>query len=346
MTGTMRSVVKLTAQPGAELTSSPIPRIRPDEILVRMKAASVCGTDLHIYTWDPWAQGRIHLPQIIGHEFTGVVVEAGNEVRSVQVGDYVSAESHIVCGTCFQCRTGKYEICQNLKIIGVDRDGAFAEYVAIPGLNAWKNSSAIPPPVATMQEPLGNAIDTVLAEEVAGKSVAVLGCGPVGLLAVGVARICGATAIYASDLNDFRLGLARRMGAHHVLNPNRDRVVDAILDLTAGVGVDVVLEMSGSPRALQEGLEILTPGGRVSLLGLPKGPVALDLNNHVIFKGARLYGITGRKMFSTWFKASRFLESGLLDLSPLVTHELKLEQFKKAMDLMQEGNCGKVILYP
>jgi len=342
----MKAVVKTQRAQGAELLEVPIPEIKSDEVLVKVKATSICGSDLHIYQWNEWSQSRIKVPQIMGHELAGEVVEVGKEVTSVKIGDYVSAETHIPCGRCYPCRTGKPEVCLHLKILGVDRDGAFAEYVAIPEIDVWKNDPSIPPESASIQEPLGNAVDTVLAEDVAAKTVLCLGDGPVGLLAIGVAKASGASLIIATDLRDYRLELAQKMGAHIILNPRRDNVEEVVLDHTHGAGVDVVLEMSGSPEALAQGLRLVTPGGRVSLLGLFDRNVEVDLNNGVVLKAVRVYGITGRRMFSTWYKSSRLLSSGLLDVTPLITHKFPLTEFQKGMELMGRGECGKVVLFP
>ncbi|HEV8335014.1 MAG TPA: L-threonine 3-dehydrogenase [Candidatus Polarisedimenticolia bacterium] len=343
---TMGAVVKSRASAGAEWKQVPVPQVGPEDILIEVKAASICGTDLHIYQWDEWASQRIHIPQVMGHETAGEVVETGKEVTTVKVGDYVSVETHITCGTCYPCRVGRAEVCSNVKIVGVDTDGSFARYLKLPARCAWKNDRSLPPEIAALQEPLGNAVDTVMAEDVSGKTVVVLGAGPVGLLAMGVARASGASVIFATDISDYRLGLAKKMGATHTFNPKRDRVVEAVMDLTRGDGVDVVIEMSGNPDALAQGFKVLAPGGRLSLLGLSHGPVRIDLNNAVILKGARIYGITGRKIFTTWYKSSRLLTSGILDLNPLLTHRLPVTQFAAAMDLMQKGECGKIALLP
>lgn len=344
--GTMKAVRKMEPKPGAVYTEVGIPEVGPGEVLVKVKATSICGTDYHIYEWNPWAQSRIRPPQTMGHELAGEVVEVGSGVKSVKVGDYVSAETHIPCGVCYACRTDRMHICLNMKILGVDRDGAFAEYITVPEIDVWQNDSSIPPEIAAIQEPLGNAIDTVLAEDVAGKSVLVTGMGPIGLLGVGVARVSGATTIICTDVQPYRLELARGMGATHVLNPKQDDVVASVMEVTGGVGVEVLLEMSGNPAALDEGLKALVPGGRVSLLGLFGGDVTSDLNNGVIFKGARVYGITGRKMFSTWYKSRNFLASGLLDVSPVITHTFPLADFEQGVALIAKGVCGKVVLLP
>jgi len=342
--GTMRAIVKVKPGPGAELQRVPIPKPGKGEILVKVKVTSICGSDLHIYNWNSWAEQHVHPPQIMGHELAGEVIEIGENVRSVNIGDFISAETHIPCGHCKPCRTGNRHICSNLKILGVDTNGAFAEYIAMPEVVAWKNDASIPHKFASVQEPLGNAIDTVLSEDVAGKSVAIIGTGPIGILAVGVARISGATQIFVTDINDYRLGLAQKMGADVMLNPNRDDVVQQVMEATNGEGVDVVLEMSGNESALIQGCQLLTPGGRLSLLGVFDHQVSVDLNNLIIFKGIRVYGITGRKMFSTWFKAANFLKSKVLDLSPAITHEFKLEEFEKGFELMRSGMCGKIVL--
>ncbi len=342
----MNAVIKTKPQFGAEWGEAPIPAIGPHEVLVKVIACSICGTDVHIYEWNDWAAHRIKPPQIMGHEVAGEVVEVGNEVSSIHVGDYVSAETHIPCGLCFQCKTGKPEICRNLKILGVDTNGSFAQFMRMPEVDVWKNSKALPPEVATVQEPLGNAIDTVLSEDIAGKTCVVVGCGPVGLFAIAVAHACGATTLIATDVNEYRLSLAKRMGATHTFNPTKSEVVKEVLELTHGDGVDVMCEMSGNARALHEGLAMVTPGGRASLLGLYGDKQTIDLNTEVIMRGIRLLGITGRTMFGTWYKAARFLESGLIDPTPIITHKFPLRDFAKAMDLMMSGNSGKVVLLP
>ena len=345
-TETMLAVVKTRPERGVDITRVDIPHCRPHEVLVRLRATSVCGTDLHIYNWDQWAQTRLVLPRILGHEAAGEVVAVGADVQGIAVGDLVSAETHIPCGQCYQCRTGKPEVCRHLKILGVDTDGAFAEYVALPEVDVWKNDPTIPLEFTAIQEPLGNAIDTVLVEDVAGKTVLVTGCGPIGLLAIGIARASGATCIFATEVSPLRRQLAERMGATWVLNPLEVDIVEAVRDETNGDGVDVLLEMSGNAVALKQGLHALTQGGRVSLLGLFERPVSLDLNTEVILKDVRLYGITGRHIFATWYKAARFLQSGRLDPSPIITHRFPLAEFDQAMDLITHGECGKVLLLP
>lgn len=344
MTGTMVALVKERPEPGAVLREVPIPQIGDDEVLVKVDYASICGTDVHIYVWNEWAQNRIKTPHIMGHEFAGHVVETGRSVRGFSEGDFVSSETHIYCGHCYQCRTGHSEVCQNLQILGVDRAGAFAEYVAVPERVLWRNDDSIPAAWASIQEPMGNALDTVNSESVAGKTVLVTGAGPIGILAVGIAKAFGATQLFVSDLSDYRLGLATQMGADVVLNPTRDDVVARVLEGTQGVGVDVVLEMSGSEAALHQGLKALTPAGRMSMLGLPDRLVTINMTDDVIFKELRLYGVTGRKIFSTWQTVSRLLASRLVDPTPAITHNLKFEDWQQGMDAMVAGTSGKVVL--
>ncbi len=349
MQGKMRALVKTDPAPGARLVSVEIPPIGPKDVLVKVKAASICGTDLHIYQWDQWAQSRIHPPRRFGHELAGEVVEVGSEVSVVQLGDYVSADSHIACGTCYQCRTGRRHICANLAILGVDVDGCFADCAVIPESSIWKNAPSLRPEVACVQDPLGNAVYATLVEPVSGKSMAVFGCGPVGLFSVGVARASGARPIFAVDVNDYRLGLARQMGATHLVKADDADVVQTIMTETAGLGVDVVLEMSGAHAAIQQGFQVLTKGGRFTAFGIPEEPIPdFDMANQVIFKGARVIGINGREMFQTWYEMADLLNSGALDPSPVITHTFPLEQYESAFDLLLSGGrqCGKVVLIP
>lgn len=343
MSGTMRALVKHHAGEGAILKEVPIPTIGPDEVLVQVKATSVCGTDVHIYTWDEWAQSRVNPPYVFGHEFSGIVVEVGENVKSVNVGDHVSAETHIVCGHCHSCRRGDYHICMNTQIIGVDRDGCFAEYVALPANNLWVNRKDLPFENASIMEPFGNAVHTALSGPIVGKTVAVIGCGPIGLMAVAVAKASGARSVFALDLNEYRLNLAEEMGASHLIRSNQEDPVKAVKSLTRGEGVDVVLEMSGHPIAIRQGFEMLTHGGRMSMLGLPTRPVEIDITNDIVFKGVTIHGITGRRMFETWEQAAGLLESGRIDLTPLITHRYSLEDFEEGFALMKSGNCGKVV---
>ena len=313
-------------------------------MLIKVKLASICGTDVHIHDWTRWAQHRLTPPRIIGHEFVGKVEKIGAEVTHVEIGDRVSAESHISCGSCYQCRNGYSEVCKNLKLLGVDYDGACAEYLTLPEHVVWENDPDIPDEWATIQEPFGNAIDTVMAEDVTAKTVLILGAGPIGLFATGIARASGASLIIVSDPNNYRLNISKKMGAHIALNPGKQDITPLILEATNNNGVDVVLEFSGNYQALNQGLKVITPGGRISILGIYERRVSVDLNKEVIFKKIRIYGITGRKIFSTWHKTSRFLSSGLVDPSPIITHQFPLKDYEKGIRLMRDGKCGKVIL--
>lgn len=344
---TMRAIVKTAPGAGFELREVPVPEVGPKDLLVKVRATSICGTDLHIYEWNQWAQGRIRPPLVIGHEFSGDVVAVGSAVLDFEGGEYVSAESHVICGVCRMCREGNGHICHDTTILGVDLDGSYAEYVRIPAKNAWKNPASLPPEFASLQEPLGNAVHTVLSGPIAGKTCAVFGCGPQGLMALGVAHSAGATRIFAVDVNDYRLELARRMGATKTLNPLRDDVVGSILaDTEDEGGVQVVCEMSGHPQAIRQGFEVLANGGRYSMLGIPASAVELDIARHIVFKGATVQGIIGRRVFETWYQTSALLASGRLDISPLITHRFPLEKFEEAFELMHSGNSGKVVLTP
>lgn len=346
MPSMMKAVVKTKAGPGFELREVPVPEIGPKDILLRTRATSICGTDIHIYNWDTWAANRIKPPVIIGHEFCGDVVKIGELVTEVAVGDFVSAESHIVDHTCDLCRTGMAHICRNTQIIGIDRDGSFAEYVAMPADNAWHNPPNMPSEIAALEENFGNAVHTALETPVVARKVLVTGCGPVGVMTIAVAKAAGARAIYASDVSDYRLALAKKMGADMIINPSREKLPDLILDATNGEGVDVLLEMSGAPSAIRDGLKLLKSGGHAVLLGLPSKPFEFDLANLVIMKGITVHGIAGRKLWETWYEIRGLLRSGAVNLEPVITHRFKLEEFQQAFETMMSGNSGKVVLFP
>lgn len=341
----MKAIAKLNPGPGAKLITRDVPSPKSRDILVKVRATSICGTDVHIYDWDPWAQTRIKLPRIFGHEFTGEVVRVGDKVSEIEVGDVISAETHIYCGKCFQCRGSQAHICQNLKVLGIDVDGCFAEYVSIPERCAWKVGPDVPAEMAAVLESLGGAVHATLAEEISGCAVAVFGCGPVGLFTIAIARLLEASSIFATEVNEFRLRLARRMGADMVFNPQEVDVVKEIRRATGGRGVDVFLEMSGNPTAIQQGFQVLRGGGHYVAFGLPPHSVEIDLTRDVIFKGIKLRGIFGRRIFDTWHRMAEMLRSGL-DVSPVITHTFPLSEFDKAMQLVKSGNCGKVILLP
>jgi threonine 3-dehydrogenase len=340
----MNAIVKTQAGPGMEIRQVDIPPVGPNDVLVKVQAVSLCGTDKHIFDWNAWAASRIHPPRIVGHEMAGIVVETGAEVASLKPGDHISSESHIVCGHCFQCRNNQAHICANLRILGVDTDGIFAEYAVLPQRNCYKNDPKLDPQVTCMQDAMGNAVYTALSGEIVGNTVAVIGCGAIGLGAIPVCKASGAKAVFATDVSPYRLDLAKRLGADLTLNPKTSDVVKIVMDETGGVGVDVVLEMSGHPTAIAQGFEMLRKGGRVSLLGLPDAPLMMDLNNWIIFKGATVLGINGRELFRTWDKMAALQVSGLVDFSPIVTHRLPFAEFAKGFELMHSGLCGKVTL--
>jgi threonine 3-dehydrogenase len=343
---TMKALRKMQAAKGLQMDTVAVPSIGPTDVLVRVKTASICGTDLHIYGWDRWSQGRIKPPVTLGHEFCGTVERVGDEVRAVKPGDFVSAEMHVNCGHCHQCRLGQAHICQNLRIIGIDQDGAFAEFVKIPATNIWKLDAAIPEHYGAILDPLGNAVHTVLAGPVAGQTVLVTGCGPIGLMCIAVAKACGSSTVFATETNEKRRAMAKKMGADVVLNPAAEDAVRKILAETKGTGVDALLEMSGNPTAIQQGFKALRAGGRASLLGIPTENVPLDLVNDVIFKGATVQGIYGRRMYETWVQMTALLKAGRLNLEPLFGERASLDKFESAFTLLQGGLAGKILLYP
>ena len=346
MAAMMKALRKMEAAKGLTLESVPVPEVGHGQVLVRVKAASICGTDLHIYGWDHWSQGRIKPPVTLGHEFCGVVERAGADVTSVQAGDFVSAEMHVNCGHCHQCRLGEAHICPNVRVIGIDQDGAFAEFVKIPATNIWKLDAAIPERYAAILDPLGNAVHTVLAGAIAGQTALVTGCGPIGLMAIAVAKACGSSTVFATETNAHRREMAKQMGADVVINPAAEDAVAKILGETGGTGVDVLLEMSGVPSAIQQGFKALRAGGRASLLGIPTENVPLDLVNDVIFKGATVQGIYGRRMYQTWVQMTALLKAGRLNLEPLFGERVGLENFEDAFAKLQSGMAGKILIYP
>src|SRR6266705_1059597 len=346
MATTMKALRKMQAARGLSMEPAQVPAIGPTDVLVRVKAASICGTDLHIYGWDRWSQGRIKPPVTLGHEFCGVVEKIGDDVEAVKAGDFVSAEMHVNCGHCQQCRLGQGHICQNLRIIGIDQDGAFAEFVKNPASNIGKLDPAIPEHYGAILDPLGNAVHTVLAGPIAGQTVLVTGCGPIGLMSIAVAQACGSSRVFATETNEKRRAMARKMGADVVLNPATEDAVARILSETNGAGVDALLEMSGNPMAIQQGFRALRAGGRASLLGIPTENVPLDLVNDVIFKGATLQGIYGRRMYETWVQMAALLKAGKLNLEPLFGERASLDKFESAFTLLQGGLAGKILLYP
>jgi threonine 3-dehydrogenase len=344
----MWAIRKLRSEPGLVLDETPVPSVGDDDVLVRVEAASLCGTDLHIFHWDNWAAHRIHPPLTLGHEFAGTVVDIGRNVRHVAPGDYVSAESHVTCGMCFHCRTGHAHMCEETKILGVDRDGAFAEFVAVPESVIWLNDrTKLPPEIATLQEPFGNAVFATSLHDLAGKTVAILGCGPVGLFSVAIARASGAGRILASDRVAYRLGLARTMGATDLVNV--DDVADVpswFLEQNEGEHVDVVFEMSGAPSAIGDAFRIARNGGHVVLFGIPARPVEVDVAESLIFKNLTVTAVNGRQIFGTWYRTRWLLEHGVVDLRPLITHRYPLTEFERALEELDAGEACKVVLFP
>jgi threonine 3-dehydrogenase len=342
----MRALVKESAGPGIVLRDVPVPTCGPTEALIQVHHAGVCGTDLHIWEWDSWASNRLKPPVVIGHEFAGRITQLGQEAAQdnlLAVGDLVTAEGHVVCGHCLQCRLGDGHLCRRTQIIGVDRDGAFADFIVMPASNVIK-LDGIPTEIGAIMDPLGNAVHTVLEAQVPGSTVLVLGCGPIGCFAVGVARAAGASLVIASDFNPTRLELAREMGAQVTLNPGTDDVVARVRELTGGDGVDLVCEMSGHPSGHAQALAAARMGGRVNLLGTPNRTTEVDFARDIIFKGLTLYGVTGRKMYQTWHQMRRFLRAGQLDPRPVITHRFPLECIRDAIQVIKDGQAGKVIL--
>ena len=340
----MKALVKSKPEPGFTLTDVAVPELGHNDVLIRVEKAGVCGTDAHIYGWDQWAQNRIKPPLVIGHEFMGRVAAVGSAVTSVAVGDRVSAEGHIADLTCVLCRTGQAHICERVKIIGVDRDGAFADYISMPEYNVWKLDPAIPDEFAAIFDPLGNAVHTVMAAGVSTKSVVITGVGSIGLMAIPVARAAGAASVYAIDVNPAKLELAKRLGADATFHAVNDDWVGAVHRDTNGDGADVLLEMSGYGSSIDKGLQTLRNGGTAALLGIPSDEIKINLAERIIFKGLTVLGINGRKMFETWYQTQALVKSGRVDLRPIITHVLPFEQFDKAFALMKSGEAAKIVL--
>ena len=349
----MKAVRKVKPELGAELVEVDKPKVGSDDILVKVKATSICGTDVHIYKWDEWSQNRIKVPQTLGHEVAGEVIEVGSHCKRIKVGDYVSAETHIYDPGDLTALLGQFHIGENMKILGVDCDGAFAEYFIVPEMVAWSNDKSITPEFATVQEPLGNATYAVLGEDsdVAGKTMVIIGDGPIALFAVGVAKVCGVTTLFHIGKYDFNMEISKTMGSNHRLYANKEDVnrIEFIMDHTNGFGADIVLDMVGSPQALDEGFKILRKGGRFTAFGIAaKSPCLVDYNNGIVFKGAQIHGISGRKIFDTWYRNRNFLASGLLDISPVITHLFSLDDYEKGFGEMmaRPRKSAKIVLFP
>lgn len=338
----MKALVKKERRPGIWLDEIAEPKVGPNDVLIKIAKTAICGTDMHIYKWDAWAQKTIPVPMAVGHEYYGHVVEIGSEVAGFKAGDRVSGEGHITCGYCRNCRAGRRHLCRNTVGVGVNRPGAFAEYLAIPAGNAFRLSAAISDDVAAILDPFGNATHTALAFNMVGEDVLITGAGPIGVMAVAIARFVGARHVVITDVNDYRLELARKMGASRAINVTRESLDQTMKDLDMQEGFDVGLEMSGNAAALRELLRTMHHGGSVAILGIPPEDTAIDWNQ-VIFKGLTLKGIYGREMFETWYKMSSLLQSGL-SLAPIITHHFAIADYLQGFETMGSGQSGKVIL--
>lgn len=348
----MQALSKSSPAPGAQLIDADIPTPGAGELLVKTKAVSICGTDVHIYNWDEWAQSRIKTPMIFGHEFAGEVMEIGpNTDTHVKIGDMVSGETHIYCGKCYLCKMGNRHICATVKLRGVDVTGCFAEYLTMAANTAWVNPKNLPVEAASAQEPMGNAVHTIFeGGDVKGETVAIFGCGSIGLCAAAICRAAGAKHVFAVDISDYRLSLAKSMNGTAditTINAKREDPVNVIMQGTDGHGVDTFIDMSGAAPVYSQGLAALRPGGKACLLGLPKEKmVHIDITNDIVFKQARVFGINGRKIWGTWETAAKLLSEGKVDLGKLVTHKFPMSQFEKAFETIKSGNSGKIVMYP
>ena len=342
MTTTMRVLSKLERKEGIWMSEAPVPAVGPNDVKIRIKKTAICGTDIHIYNWDEWAQKTIPVPMHVGHEYAGEVVEIGSHVSGFSIGDRVSGEGHITCGHCRNCRAGKRHLCRHTVGVGVNVPGAFAEYLVLPAINAFKLPDSIPDEVAAFMDPLGNAAHTALSFDLVGEDVLITGAGPIGCMAVAICRHVGARHVVITDVNPYRLELAKKMGATRAVNVKEQSVSDVMKELGMTEGFDVGLEMSGNGPAFEGLLEAMNHGGRVAILGIPPAGVTIDWNQ-VIFKGLVLKGIYGREMFETWYKMTAMLQSGL-DVKPVLTHRFKIDQYAEAFETMRSGKSGKVVL--
>ena len=337
----MKALVKRSAEPGIWMENVPMPTVSTNEVLIKVEKTAICGTDLHIYNWDEWSQRTIHPPLVIGHEFVGEIVDLGLGVHNYSVGDRVSAEGHITCGICRNCRAGRRHLCTDTKGIGVNRDGAFAEYITVPASNLWLIPDEIPSEIAACFDPLGNATHCALSFTVVGEDVLITGAGPIGIMAAGICRFIGARHVVVTDINDFRLELAGKMGATHLVNVARENLDEAMRAQNIHEGFDIGLEMSGNPEAFNDMLHHMYHGGRVALLGILPAKTLIDWDQ-VIFKGLHIKGIYGREMFETWYKMTQMVAGGL-DLNPILTHRLAIDDYMAGFEAMKSGECGKVV---
>ena len=338
----MKSLVKQKPEVGIWLQDVDVPEYGHNDVLIKIKKTAICGTDMHIYNWDGWSQKTIPVPMTTGHEFVGVIEAIGQEVNGFEIGDRVSGEGHITCGYCRNCRAGRRHLCRNTVGVGVDRTGAFAEYLCIPAVNAFKLPDDISDDIASIFDPFGNAVHTALSFDLVGEDVLITGAGPIGIMAAAICKHVGARHVVITDVNEYRLELARKMGATRAVNVMQTELSDVIEDLGMTEGFDVALEMSGVPSAVQSMLKTMNNGGKIAMLGIPPSDMAIDWNQ-VIFKGLQIKGIYGREMFETWYKMVSLLQSGL-DISPIITHHFNIDDFQKGFDVMGSGKSGKVIL--
>ncbi|MFT6898412.1 MAG: threonine 3-dehydrogenase [Paraglaciecola sp.] len=338
----MKALSKLHAQKGIWHTQAAIPEPGHNDLLIKIRKTAICGTDMHIYNWDEWSQKTIPVPMIVGHEYVGEVVEIGQEVRGFNIGDRVSGEGHITCGHCRNCRAGRRHLCRNTSGVGVNRQGAFAEYLSIPAFNAFKIPDNISDDLAAIFDPFGNAVHTALSFDLVGEDVLITGAGPIGIMAAAVAQHVGARHVVITDINEYRLQLARDMGATRAINVSHENLTDVMQELGMTEGFDVGMEMSGVPTAFRDMLSKMNNGGKIAMLGIPPGDVAIDWDQ-VIFKGLTIKGIYGREMFETWYKMATLIQGGL-NLSPIITHQFNIDEFQQGFDTMGSGQSGKVIL--
>ncbi|WP_405601910.1 MULTISPECIES: L-threonine 3-dehydrogenase [unclassified Pseudoalteromonas] len=338
----MKALSKLKAEPGIWMTDAPKPEVGHNDLLIKIRKTAICGTDVHIYKWDEWASKTIPTPMVVGHEYVGEVVDMGQEVRGFKVGDRVSGEGHITCGHCRNCRAGRVHLCRNTTGVGVNREGAFAEYLVIPAFNAFKIPDNISDELASIFDPFGNAVHTALSFDLVGEDVLITGAGPIGIMAAAVAKHVGARHVVITDVNEYRLDLARKMGASRAVNVANEKLEDVTKELGMTEGFDIGLEMSGVPSAFNAMLNNMNHGGKIAMLGIPPSDMAVDWNQ-VIFKGLVIKGIYGREMFETWYKMASLIQSGL-DLNPIITHQYSVDDFQAGFDMMISGQSGKVIL--
>lgn len=338
----MKALIKSKREPGIAMGEVSVPEIGPNDLLIKIRKSAICGTDIHIYNWDDWSQRTIPVPMVIGHEFVGEIAAMGSAVQGFSIGDRVSGEGHVTCGHCRNCRAGKRHLCRNTVGVGVNRQGAFAEYLSLPSFNAFRLSPQITDDLASIFDPYGNAVHTALSFDLVGEDILITGAGPIGCMGAAIAKHVGARHVVVTDINDYRLGLARQLGATRTVNVSNTKLLDVMKELGMTEGFDVGLEMSGSPAAFRDMLEVMVHGGRVALLGIPPADTRIDWN-HVIFKGLIIKGIYGREMFETWYKMDAMIQSGL-DIGAIITHRFSIDDYQQGFDVMRSGQSGKVVL--